>query len=164
MHGFEYSAACSMILNGLEAEGLRCVRAVRERYDGTRRNPWNEIECGGHYARSMAAWSLVMAYQGLSVNMTDNSAAFNKISAAENHASIWAFSGAWGRIESGNGKLIFICFGGSVNLKKFTFSGSENITAADYNGSAVSFTVNENQIIFGSPLNMKKGDILTISV
>ena len=55
MHGFEYAAACSMILNGLEKEGLRCIRAVRDRYDGKRRNPWNEIECGGHYARSMAA-------------------------------------------------------------------------------------------------------------
>ena len=29
---------------------------AREKYDGTRRSPWNEIECGDHYVRPMAAF------------------------------------------------------------------------------------------------------------
>ena len=29
---------------------------TREKYDGTRRSPWNEIECGDHYVRPMAAF------------------------------------------------------------------------------------------------------------
>ena len=51
MHGFEYQAAGHMIQEGMLAEGVELVRAVRDRYDGSRRNPWNEIECGSNYAR-----------------------------------------------------------------------------------------------------------------
>jgi len=40
------------------------VRAVRDRHDGRRRNPWNEVECGNHYARSLASWGLVVALAG----------------------------------------------------------------------------------------------------
>ena len=39
------------------AEGLTLVRAVHDRYAATKRNPWNEIECGDHYARALASWA-----------------------------------------------------------------------------------------------------------
>ena len=32
------------------------VTETRNQYDGTRRSPWNEIECGDHYTRAMAAF------------------------------------------------------------------------------------------------------------
>jgi hypothetical protein len=31
---------------------------TRNKYDGTRRSPWNEVECGDHYARPMASFLL----------------------------------------------------------------------------------------------------------
>src|SRR5258705_3423857 len=34
------------------------------RYNGTRRNPYNEIECGDHYSRAMAGWSVLEALGG----------------------------------------------------------------------------------------------------
>ena len=36
-------------------EGLAVVRAVRDRHDGARRNPWDEFECGHHYARALSS-------------------------------------------------------------------------------------------------------------
>jgi hypothetical protein len=67
--GIEYQVAAHMIQEGLLEEGLAIVKGVRERYDGVPRdpiprNPWNEIECGGHYARALASWSLVTALAG----------------------------------------------------------------------------------------------------
>jgi non-lysosomal glucosylceramidase len=64
MNGFEYQAAGHMIWEGLVQEGLAVTRAVHDRYHASRRNPWNEIECGDHYARSMASYGVYLAACG----------------------------------------------------------------------------------------------------
>jgi hypothetical protein len=48
----------------MEDEGLRAIRAVRSRYEGARRSPFDEAECGHHYARAMASWAAVLALTG----------------------------------------------------------------------------------------------------
>ena len=40
-------------------EGLTLVKAVRNRYDGHVRNPFNEYECGSYYARAMSSYALL---------------------------------------------------------------------------------------------------------
>lgn len=62
--GLEYTAAAGMLFEGMEKEAVECVRRVRSRYDGLRRNPFDEAECGHHYVRAMAAWALVLAWTG----------------------------------------------------------------------------------------------------
>jgi non-lysosomal glucosylceramidase len=62
--GIEYQVATTLVYEGLAEEGLEIVRAVRDRHDGIRRNPWNEAECGNHYARSMASWGVLLAFTG----------------------------------------------------------------------------------------------------
>ncbi|MCQ2149748.1 MAG: non-lysosomal glucosylceramidase [Bacteroidales bacterium] len=63
--GIEYQAAAHLIFEGELEKGLRMVRAVRDRYDGTVRNPYNEYECGNFYARAMASYSLLQALTGV---------------------------------------------------------------------------------------------------
>jgi hypothetical protein len=43
---------------------LTIVKALRSRYDGKTRNPWNEYECGNWYARAMSSYSLLGALSG----------------------------------------------------------------------------------------------------
>lgn len=57
--GVEYTAAVGLALVGEHSLAHRIVRQVRERHDGTSRNPFDEVECGHHYVRSMAAFGLV---------------------------------------------------------------------------------------------------------
>ena len=64
MTGFEYAFAGLLISEGFLEEGLTVIRAVRDRYDGKKRNPFNEIECGSHYARSMASFALLPIFSG----------------------------------------------------------------------------------------------------
>jgi hypothetical protein len=64
MNGFEYQAAGHMIWEGLVQEGLAITRAIHDRYAASRRNPWNEVECGDHYARSMASYGVFLAACG----------------------------------------------------------------------------------------------------
>ena len=64
MTGFEYTAAVEMLQEGMEAQGLRCIEAIRARYDGRKRSPFDEAECGHHYGRAMASWAAVLAWTG----------------------------------------------------------------------------------------------------
>ncbi|MEM2885694.1 MAG: GH116 family glycosyl hydrolase, partial [Thermoproteota archaeon] len=58
--GIEYQVASHMIYEGMVEEALTMVKAARDRYDGEKRNPWNEVECGDHYARAMSSWALLL--------------------------------------------------------------------------------------------------------
>ena len=61
MTGFEHQVAAHMIWEGMVEEGLAIERAVHERYHASRRNPWNEVEAGDHYARAMASYGVYVA-------------------------------------------------------------------------------------------------------
>lgn len=62
--GIEYQVASHLISEGFVPEGLTIVKALRSRYDGRVRNPWNEYECGNYYARAMASYALLSALSG----------------------------------------------------------------------------------------------------
>ncbi len=65
MTGFEYTAALALIVTGAPNDGIQAITDVRNRHDGRRRNPFNEPECGHHYARAMASWGAIAALTGL---------------------------------------------------------------------------------------------------
>lgn len=67
--GVEYQVAAHLIYEGFVEEGFSLVQAVRDRYDGVKRNPWNEVECGHHYVRSMASWAVLLAASGFSYDL-----------------------------------------------------------------------------------------------
>lgn len=75
--GIEYQVAAHMIYENLVDEGLTIVDAVQARQDGVTRNPWNENECGNHYARSMASWALLTALSGFSYDMRKGTIGFS---------------------------------------------------------------------------------------
>ena len=59
--GAEYTAAAGMLFVGMEQQANQAIKDVRNRYDGYKRNPFNEEECGNHYVRAMASWSEILA-------------------------------------------------------------------------------------------------------
>jgi hypothetical protein len=62
--GIKCQVASHLIMTGQIEAGLAVVRAVRERYDGRRRNPFDEYECGHWYARAMSSYGLLQAMSG----------------------------------------------------------------------------------------------------
>lgn len=64
MTGFEHAAASLMIAHGRVDKGLAVIRAIHDRYAGDKRNPFNEIECGGYYSRAMASFGIYDAVCG----------------------------------------------------------------------------------------------------
>jgi hypothetical protein len=69
---------------------------VRKRYDGERRNPWDEPECGHHYARAMSAWSGVVALSGFRYHGQDQSVVAAPKVRPGNFSSFWSTATGWG--------------------------------------------------------------------
>jgi uncharacterized protein (DUF608 family) len=69
--GVEYHVAAHLLACGYISNATRLVKALRARHDGFKRNPWNEVECGHHYARTMSAWMLLPAASGFVCNMDE---------------------------------------------------------------------------------------------
>jgi non-lysosomal glucosylceramidase len=96
--GIEYQVASHLIIEGLVEEGLSVVKAVRDRHDGFRRNPWNEVECGHHYVRSMASWGLVLAMSGARCDMNAGRISFRPAVEGE-FRSFFSTGTCWGVYE-----------------------------------------------------------------
>ncbi|MBK8978940.1 MAG: hypothetical protein IPM29_23820 [Planctomycetes bacterium] len=62
--GIEYQVASHLAWAGRVTEALAICRAVHERYHPAKRNPFNEVECGDHYARAMASWAVLLGLSG----------------------------------------------------------------------------------------------------
>jgi non-lysosomal glucosylceramidase len=62
--GIEYQVAGHMIWEGMLEEALVIIRGIHERYHPLKRNPYNEVECGDHYARALASWGAYLALAG----------------------------------------------------------------------------------------------------
>jgi len=94
--GIEYQVASHLIYEGFTDEGLTLVKAVRERFDGYRRNPWNEIECGNHYARSMASWALLTALSGYKFDLVKGEISFDPVINADDFSCFFSTGKEWG--------------------------------------------------------------------
>ncbi|MCG3150423.1 MAG: hypothetical protein PCFJNLEI_03909 [Verrucomicrobiae bacterium] len=125
MTGFEYTAAVGMLYEGLTADGLKCIRAIRARYDGRKRSPWNEAECGHHYARAMASWTAVLALTGFQYSAVTGTMEF----AASKRPVTWFWStgAAWGTCRQvphhGNIQVMLRVEHGTVRLRRLRLAG-----------------------------------------
>jgi len=97
--GIEYQVAAHLIYEGLVDEGLAIVEGVRERHDGVKRNPWNEFECGNHYARALSSWSLLLALSGYQYSAPEARIGFAPRINAEDFRGFFSTGTAWGSYE-----------------------------------------------------------------
>ncbi len=123
MTGFEYTAAIGMLYEGQDAAGLRAIDDIRSRYDGAKRSPFDEAECGHHYARAMIAWAAHLAITGFHYSAVDEVMTF----AAKPGRWFWSNGSAWGqvRVEEGRDGLCVALktLSGQLRLKRFVLTG-----------------------------------------
>lgn len=102
--GVEYQVAAHMLYEGMFEEGLAIVKGARDRYDGAPRdpmprNPWNEIECGGHYARAMSSWSILTALSGFRYDGIEANLFLTPRHTPENFKSLFTGPEGWGSVR-----------------------------------------------------------------
>jgi uncharacterized protein (DUF608 family) len=123
MTGFEYVAAVHMLYEGQTSAGLKVIKAIRARYDGLKRNPFDEAECGHHYARAMAAWAAVLALTGFHYNGVYQAIGMK----AQEGVQFWSNGYAWGTVtQRRNADRIQVrlsVLGGTLKLRRFNLYG-----------------------------------------
>jgi hypothetical protein len=159
MTGFEYSTAAHMIYEGQVDAGLKIYRSIRDRYDGYKRNPFNEGEYGHRYSRAMAAWAGILAYTGFEFSAVKNHMAFNTMDGEY----FWSNGYLYGTIEINRREkdcmVSITSLNGDLNLSSFTLKGYGTI---EFRKDKVfssrrkeSFIIANNDAAAGLPLNAK---------
>jgi len=133
--GIEYQVASHLIYEGLVEEGLTVVKSARDRYDGRRRNPWDEVECGHHYARAMSSWGVLLALGGFSYSGPAMKMGFDPKVGADDFRTVWTAGSGWGTYaqKMTGGKMASLKLevgSGELRLKEFAFTAAASAPKA----------------------------------
>jgi uncharacterized protein (DUF608 family) len=170
MTGFEYSTAAHMLYAGMVREGIECIGNIRARYDGEKRNPWDEAECGHHYARAMASWSALLALSGFRYNGPN--AAVTAGAAARSGPGefrcFWSSGTGWGTfaraVDESRARFRLRVIEGRLPVRSCNFQAGGNSTTARLNGREVPHELRGVVFQFDSPLVIEAGGELRLGV
>ncbi len=166
MNGFEYSAAIHMIMDGLVDEGMTCVAALRKRYDGERRNPWNEFECGSNYARSMAAYALLNAFSGFEFDMVAKRIGFHPVRMTDGRfRCFWSLDSGWGEVEITPGGAELRVLYGKLDLRSLALpiDGDRVVSTVRLGSESVTFAQEEDVLHLSEFITIPAGAMLSVS-
>ena len=127
-------------------EGVKVASAVRDRFDGKKRNPWNEFECGSNYARSMASYALIPILCGFEFDMPNKYIGFNPY-VTDKFRSIWSVDGAWGEFVLDEDKVVISIKEGEILLSSLGLKFCKSISVLKIDGRIIDFNF-ENGIIY----------------
>jgi len=147
MTGFEYSFAGLLMQYGKIEDGVKVVKAVRDRHNGENRNPWNEFECGSNYARSMASYALIPILSGFEFDMPHYHIGFNPYK-TDSFNAIWSLECGWGKFEIKGNKIKLHIYDGSITLKSFGLKFCENVSSVKADGKPVDYKFENGKLTF----------------
>lgn len=169
--GIEYQVASHLIYEGMVDEGLAIVRAARERHDGRRRNPWNEFECGHHYARAMSSYALLLALSGFRYSAPEQRLAFGPRLHEQGFNCFWGVGSGWGtytqRIRKNRATAAIAARYGSLTLREVelpaVLSRGRTVTAR-LDGRPVAIACRDRRSVqFSRAVRVRSGSSLTVT-
>ena len=168
MPGFEYALASLMIMEGLIEEGLAIVRAIRERFDGEKRNPWNEFECGSNYARSLSSYALLIALLGLKYDAQEKFIGFYpKLGNGDKEfRCFWCVGTGWGLISISQKHVKLKVEYGKLHVRKIGLEVLKKgkLKSVKVNGQPIPAKQVEDSIVFERELDISAEKEITIEL
>jgi hypothetical protein len=147
MTGFEYALAGLMIANGFVIEGEKMIKAIRDRYDGEKRNPWNEIECGSNYARAMASFALLPIYSGFTFDMSKKHVGFAPLE--KEGKFLFSVCESWGMVEISENTFTLSSYDKPLTLCSINVP-LKQINSVIVDGKNIDFTIVDGKISFSA--------------
>lgn len=147
MTGFEYAFAGLLISEGLIDEGLTVIRAVRNRYDGEKRNPWNEIECGSNYARPMSSFALLPIFSGFEFDVPKKHIGFSPVISGD-FRCMWNLGTGWGDFIKTEKEYRIVIASGTLELKSIVLKGIGSVKNICVDGKHIPFTQDGSYLLF----------------
>ncbi len=163
--GYTYALAIQMIQSGLIEEGMTVVKAIRDRYDGEKRNPWNEIECGSNYARPMASFALLNAFSGFRFDMVDGMVGFNPVGGHEDvFSSFWSLASGWGTFGIAEGRVVLDVLHGllEINSLLLPFIKNQTVKSVQVGAEPVNYEHCSGAVTFGKTVKITPGNSLIV--
>lgn len=120
--GVEHQVAASLLYAGRVDDAILVERSLRGRYDGRHRSPWNEIECGNHYARSLASWALLLGASGVQWDAPSGELSFAPATGGDLR-SLFTTGTGWGRVEIDEHELAIHLDGGTLDVADLRLRG-----------------------------------------
>lgn len=134
--GIEYQVSSHLIAEGFVEEGLTIVKALRNRYDGRTRNPWNEYECGNWYARAMSSFALVGALSGFRYSAVDKTLHFGPRLKVHPFVSLFSTASGYGTIVLDGHTVTVNMIEGELQIERFQFTDAEGTRAVEWKATA----------------------------
>jgi uncharacterized protein (DUF608 family) len=119
--GIEYQVASHLMLTGKVKEGLDIVKTCRDRYDGRKRNPFNEYESGHWYARALASYGLLQGLTGVRFDAVDKTLHID--SKVGDFTSFLSTNTGFGTVTVSDGKPSVKVVMGNIPVEKVMVSG-----------------------------------------
>jgi hypothetical protein len=121
--GIEYQVASHLMFKGEVEKGLEIVRECRERYNGYKRNPFNEYECGSWYARAMSSYAMLEGLTGVRYDALEKTLYID--SKLGDFTSFLSTATGFGTVALNNGNPVINVVFGSIDIQKIMVSGIE---------------------------------------
>ena len=176
MNGFESQVAAHMIAEGMVKEGMAVMKTLDERYDGNKRNPFNEVECGDHYGRSMASYGAFIAITGFTYHGPKQHIGFAPKLKLENFKAAFTAAEGWGsysqKISGGELRAELTVKYGQVPIQTMSLvppggKGARKVSAM-VDGKSLAASVKEKdgsaEVVFPSHLILKAEQKLEITL
>jgi len=97
--GIEYQVAGHMAWEGMVTEALAICRGIHDRYHPSKHNPFNEVECGDHYARAMAGYGVFLGLCGFEYHGPSAHLGFAPRITPEDFRAAFTAAEGWGTLS-----------------------------------------------------------------
>jgi uncharacterized protein (DUF608 family) len=161
--GIEFAFASLLMDHGRFTDGVEIVEAIHRRYLRAGQ-PFNHVECGGHYSRAMSSWATMLAATGFKPDVANKSLTVIPTAPGDFRAP-WVTASGFGSISRNGQTLSIHCTYGKLEVNSLKLNSDPQAIQIGAKTLATRTTKSADGVLleFSSPLSLAAGQTLSMS-